>query len=136
MSVLAHASVQKNICARIGAALYVIWGVLHLLASWGIHALAATIPSGLAYARMEQAAWNLAVFAVLAIVLALALNWRNDRIGYWINLIVVGVVDLGFVVLIVMPGYVPASLTSLAGPILFVIAATFSTIGLRSARPN
>jgi hypothetical protein len=82
--------------------------------------------------EQEWPAWNLAVIALLAIVLAVTLNWRNDRIGYWINVIMVGVVDLGFLILIVMPGYIPASLAALAGPIVYVFAAIFSTIGLRT----
>ena len=61
---------------------------------------------------------------------AILLNWRNDRIGYWLNLIVVGAVDLGYVVLVVVPGYVPASLIPFAGPIIYVIGAMFSTAGL------
>jgi hypothetical protein len=85
--------------------------------------------------RLEQAAWNLAVFALLAMVLGVTLNWRNDKLGYWINLIVVAVVDLGFVILVIVPGYVSASAASLAGPIIYVIAAIFSTVGLRLSRP-
>jgi hypothetical protein len=133
MSVLAHERAARNVAAQIGAVLYVVWGVLHLFASWGIHVLAATLPPGLAHGRLEQAAWNLATFAVLAIALSVALNWHNSRIGYWINLIVVGVVDLGYVVFVVAPGYIPASLASLAGPIIFVAAAIFSTIAVRSS---
>jgi hypothetical protein len=120
---------KGNIAAKIGAALYVVWGVLHLFAAWGIHVLAASLPPGIAYARMEQASWNLAVFALLAIALGVGLNWRNDRAGYWINLIVVAAVDLGFVLLIVVSGYVPVSLGALAGPVVYIVAAIFSTIG-------
>jgi len=78
---------------------------------------------------MEQASWNLAVFALFAIALGVSLNWRNDKAGYWINLVVVAVVDLGFVLLIVVPGYVPVSVGSFAGPIVYVVAAIFSTVG-------
>jgi uncharacterized membrane protein YhiD involved in acid resistance len=78
---------------------------------------------------MEQASWNLAVFALLAMALGVSLNWRNDKAGYWINLVVVAVVDLGFVLLIVIPGYVQVSVGALAGPIVYIVAAIFSTIG-------
>jgi hypothetical protein len=135
MSAFVESRLESKVAAKIGGVLYVVWGVLHLIAAWGIHVLAASVPSGLTYGRLEQAAWNLAVFALLAMVLGVALNWKNDKIGYWINLIVVGVVDLGFVIFVIVPGYVSASAASLAGPIVYLTAAIFSTMGLRLSRP-
>lgn len=134
MSTLAESRLDGNIAAKIGGVLYVIWGAQHLVAAWGIHVLAASLPKGMAYGRMEQAAWNLALFALLAVALGISLNWRNDRLGYWINLIMVAAVDVGFIILIVAPGYVPASVASLAGPIVYVAAAIFSTAGRMSSR--
>ena len=116
--------------ARIGAALYVGWGVLHLIAARGIYELASSIPDGPAHARLEQSGLDLGLFAVQAMAVAVLLNWRNDRIGYWLNIIVVGAVDLGYVVLVIVPGYVPASLIAFAGPAIYVIGAMFSTAGL------
>jgi len=116
--------------ARVGAALYVGWGVLHLIAARGIYELASSIPDGLAHARLKQGGLDLGLFAVQAMAVAVVLNWRNDRIGYWLNIIVVGAVDLGYVVLVIVPGYVPASLIPFAGPIIYVIGAMFSTAGL------
>ena len=131
MSTLAELRSDGNIAAKIGGALYVAWGALHLVAAWGIHVLAVSLPPGISYGRMEQASWNLAVFALFAMAVGISLNWRNDKAGYWINLVVVAVVDLGFVLLIVVPGYVPVSVGSLAGPIVYVAAAIFSTLGRR-----
>ena len=116
--------------ARIGAALYVGWGVLHLIAACGIYELASSIPDGSAHARLEQGGLDLGLFAVQAMAVAVLLNWRNDRIGYWLNIIVIAAVDLGYVVLVILPGYVPASLIAFAGPIIYVIGAIFSTAGL------
>ena len=129
MSTLAESHSEGNIAAKIGGALYVAWGALHLVAAWGIRVLAVSLPPGISYGRMEQASWNLAVFALLAMALGVSLNWRNDKAGYWINLVVVAVVDLGFVLLIVIPGYVQVSVGALAGPIVYIVAAIFSTIG-------
>jgi hypothetical protein len=120
----------RLLLARIGAALYVGWGVLHLIAARGIYELASSIPGGPAHARLEQGGLDLGLFAVQAMAVAVLLNWRNDRIGYWLNIIVVGAVDLGYVVLVIVPGYVPASLVAFAGPIIYVIGAMFSTAGL------
>jgi hypothetical protein len=55
---------------------------------------------------------------------------RNNRIGYWLNIVIVDVVDPGYVLLVIVPGYAPASPAALAGPITYLIAATFSTAGL------
>lgn len=116
--------------ARIGAALYVGWGVLHLIAARGVYEMASSIPDGSAHARLEQGGLNLGLFAVQAMAVAVLLNWRNDRIGYWLNIIVIAAVDLGYVVLVIVPGYVPESLIAFAGPIIYVIGAMFSTAGL------
>jgi hypothetical protein len=35
------------------------------------------------------------------------LNWRNDARGWWINLAVVSIVDLGFVFFVLVPGHGP-----------------------------
>jgi hypothetical protein len=73
---------------------------------------------------------DLGLFAVQAMAVAVLLNWRNDRIGYWLNINVVGAGDLGYVALVIVPGYVPASLIAFAGPVIYVIGAMFSTAGL------
>jgi hypothetical protein len=40
-----------------------------------------------------------------AIVLALTLNWRNDRLGFWVNGVMVGIADIPFILFVLMPGY-------------------------------
>jgi hypothetical protein len=77
------------------------------------------------------------------------LNWRGSRVGYWSSL---NLTDIGFVAAIVLPGYITvgnahpderipnannavtnAVLEHLAagapGPILWLLAAVFTTIG-------
>ena len=120
--------------ARIGAFLYVIWGALHLLAAFGIYKLALTLPDGLARGRLVQGAFDLGVFALQAIAVAVILNWRNNHTGYWFNAVVVGIVDLAFIVLLIVPGYVAASLAAFAGPAIYVIATIFSTVGVLRKR--
>ena len=119
----------SNHLARIGAILFVVWGLLHLVAAHGIYQLASTFRSDLPNGRLVQAAWNLAVFSLQAMVIAVLLNWRNNTIGYWCNVIVVGIVDAGFVLLLIVPGYVAPSAAAFAGPVIYVVAATFSTLG-------
>lgn len=123
---------EINTAARIGASLYVIWGLLHLLAAIGIYHLALTLPDGLACGRLAQGAVDLGVFALQAMAIAVMLNWRNNQIGYWLNAVVVGVVDLAFIILLIVPGHVPASLATFAGPVIYAIATIFSTVGILS----
>ena len=79
-------------------------------------------------ARLVQNAWHLLFFAIACIVIAIAYNWNNSRMGYWLNLIMLSVVDVGFIVLVLVPGYLP--LPAYIGPVFWVLAAVFTTIGL------
>lgn len=115
---------------RIGAVLYFIWGLLHLNAARMVFALGETLGPGIVQGRLYQSAWNLAVFAAISIVVAIWLNWRNSRLGYWINLTAVSATDLGFIAFLLVPGYVPWVPGGL-GPLLWVAGVFFATIGLR-----
>jgi hypothetical protein len=140
---------------RIGAVCYVLWGILHigvgaavlyqLSAKGGTDALGvigSAVPAedlprnlgGVASGVLAQHAWNLAVFGFIAVIVGAGLNWRNSRIGYWLNLGVVGGDDLGFIFAFVIPGYIRL-VDGLLGPALWVVAVIFSTIGfLRNPR--
>jgi hypothetical protein len=116
---------------RIGAILYVIWGVLHLNAARATYTLGSTLEPGLVQGRVYQDAWNLVFFAVFAIVVAVTFNWKNSRLGYWLNLIIVSATDIGFIVHVLAPGHVPL-IPGIAGPVFWVLATIFSTIGIYS----
>jgi len=120
------------IFARIGAVLYVLWGVLHIVAAYKVYTLGQTFELGMVQGRIYQGAWNLLFFALFGIVVAVLYNWRNSKIGYWLNLIVVGVVDIGFIITILLPGYLPLFPGSL-GPIIWLLALAFSTVGILKA---
>ncbi len=125
-----------NIFARLGAIAYALWGFLHIQAARMAYTLGDTLDPGMVQARIYQDAFNLLFFALFAIVVAFWLNWKNDKMGYWINLIVISAADVGFIYYVLMPGYVPMIPGGL-GPLLWIIAVTFSTIGIRRSRhPN
>ena len=92
---------------RIGTVFYVIWGLLHLKAARDVYVLATALPAGLPQGRLLQSAWNLLAFALAAIIVAALLNWKNAKVGYWANLAIVSVTDVGFVFFVLVPGYVP-----------------------------
>ncbi len=140
---------------RIGAIFYVLWGIFHayigVFLLWkvthaGTPAALATIGNALPAAQIatvndplvngviEHYSWNLVWFGIYAIVLALFLNWKNSRTGYWFNLVVVSLTDVGFIAAIVLPGYISAA-AGWTGPILWILAAAFTTVGQRQPQP-
>lgn len=105
------------IFARIGAVLYVLWGLLHIVAAYKVFSLAQTLEQGMIQGRLFQDAWNLLFFALFGIVVAILYNWKNNKNGYLLNLIVVSAGDIGFILTVLLPGYLPL-FPGLLGPIL------------------
>jgi hypothetical protein len=136
---------------RIGAVFYVLWGIFHTyigvvlllkVTGGGTPAALATIGNALPPDRilqvndplingvLEHYSWNLVWFGLYAIVLAVFMNWKNSRVGYWFNLVVVSLTDIGFIGGIVIPGYITAA-AGWTGPTFWLLAAAFTTLGLR-----
>ena len=117
------------IFAKIGAVLYMLWGILHVFAAYKVVILALTLEQGMVQGRLYQDAWNLLFFALFGIVVGILYNWKNSKIGYYLNLIVVSTGDIGFIITILLPGYLPL-FPGLIGPLLWLLALTFSTIAI------
>jgi hypothetical protein len=126
-----HAAVRladTMLPARLGAISYAIWALLHLQAAWAVYKLGHGVNPSMIQARLFQDAWNLACFSVAGLGIALAFNWRNDRWGYWINLAVISVADLGFINFVLLPGYLPPW-PGLLGPIFWLLGLVLTTFG-------
>ena len=123
---------MSNLFAKLGSITYVLWGILHIEAARKVYVLGQTLDAGMVQGRIFQDAWSLLFFAVFGIVVAIFLNWKNSRLGYWLNLAVVSAGDIGYILFVLVPGYVPFMPGAL-GPILWVLAVLFSTIGIVSA---
>lgn len=131
---------------RLGAVFYALWGLLHVLAGYGMlvvgpdeklellttrplpdvglpGALAPVVDAGLAFH-----AYNLLWFGLVSLIVAVTLNWRNSRAGYWVNLVLVGFDDLGLIVFLILPGHLTFAEAGL-GPLLYLLALLFSTLG-------
>ena len=117
---------------RVGAVLYAIWGLLHLKAALQVYELGAGLERGLVQGRIYQDAWNLAYFALFSIVVAVMFNWKNSRLGYWLNLVTVSVTDVGFILAVLAPGHIPL-FPGVMGPAFWILATIFSTVGIRAA---
>jgi hypothetical protein len=118
-----------NYFAKNGAVTYILWGLLHIQAARLVYVLGQSIEPGIIQGRVYQDAWNLLFFALFGIVVAVTLNWKNSRVGYWLNLVVISVGDIGFIITIMVPGYIPLMPGGL-GPLLWVVALAFSTLGI------
>jgi len=123
---------MSNLFAKLGSITYVLWGILHIEAARKVYVLAQTLDPGMVQGRILQDAWNLLFFALFGIAIGIFLNWKNSRLGYWLNLTVVSAGDIGYIVFVLIPGYVPFMPGAL-GPILWVLAVLFSTVGIMSA---
>jgi hypothetical protein len=140
--------------ARTGAVFYALWGLLHVvgagvqlatLNSEGGTGLARLISSArpvaenadvpvAAAAFMGMGAFNLLWIGLLVTGIAVTLNWRNSRLGYWLNLGIVGATDLGLLVALLLPGTMAWSDGGI-GLTLFAFAVIASTMGrLREVR--
>ena len=127
-------NIKMNIFAKVGAAAYVMWGILHIQAARLVFLLGDSLEPGMVQGRIYQDAFNLLFFAIFGIAVAVWLNWRNSRLGYWLNLVVISAADIGFIVYVLLPGYVPLVPGGL-GPLLWVVAIIFSTLGILKSKP-
>lgn len=124
---------MKSYSHKLGAVMYFIWGLLHLKAAYSVYQLAASLDPGIVQGRVLQDAWNLLFFALVGMTIAVKFNWKNSLLGYWVNLITVSVTDIGFIVFVLMPGYLPI-FPGILGPLFWLLGFLFSTIGLMSSK--
>lgn len=113
---------------RIGAVCYVGWGLLHVYAAYMQYQFGSGLEADMAQGRVIQNSWHLLFFGVLAIIVGALRNWNNSRSGYWINVINLSVVDVGFILFVLLP-YLSIMSAAILGPAFWVLAVLFSTIG-------
>jgi len=118
--------------ARLGALCYVAWGLFHIKVAYDIYLLGSA-QIGITQGRLYQLAAYLLCIAVFAIVGVLVANWRNMRGGYWLNFCVIGWADGVWVLVVVIPGYVPL-LRGLLPPAVFLTGVVLTSIARRGAR--
>jgi len=109
-------------------------GCLHLVAANAVYALAEQ-STGMVRARLLQDAFYLLFFAIAGILMAVILNWRNDKQGYWMNGTLIAFADIPFVLFVLAPGLIPWW-PGLVGPLFWLIAFMFTTVARFSADPR
>jgi hypothetical protein len=143
---------MKTITPKIGALFYILWGLLHVaggasllqqVSAEGVRGALATLGSAIPDSELPNVsgaviaavlsffAFNWVWIGLLVLVVGVKLNWNNSRIGYWINLTVAGAADLGLIMFLLTPGYMALS-DGWPGPLLWLLAAVFSTLGYLS----
>ena len=122
---------MNKLFVKLGAISYVLWGILHVEAARRVYELGQTLDPGMIQARIFQDAWNLLFFAVFGIVVAVVYNWKNSRMGFWLNATVISAGDIGFILALLIPGYLPWVPAGL-GPLLWIIALALTYAGLKS----
>ena len=107
---------------QIAAVLWVIWGLVHLLAgvivltgdaSAGFQAIADAVPAERLEADydpavggiLNQHGWNLGWFGI-ATVIGAAFIWRGNLTAIWVTGMVGGLADIGYLLFVDLPGYV------------------------------
>jgi hypothetical protein len=110
----------------------VVWGLFHVKVARDIYLLGSG-QAGIAQGRLYQLAAYLLCIALFAIAVAVLANWRNTRRGFWLNLYVIGWADGVWVLVVVLPGYVPL-LRGLVPPAIFIAGAILTSIARRGAR--
>jgi len=121
--------------AKIGSVSYIIWGLLHIVAAIDEFSLGKTLDPGLVQGKINQGAWDLLFFALFGMVVAFKYNWKNDTLGYWLNLIVISAADIGFIIFALLPGHVDV-FPGILGPVFWISGVVFSTIGIRTEKTN
>jgi hypothetical protein len=124
---------HSSAVSKLGSICYVLWGFVHLQTSYNVYKVGESLPFSMAEARVYQDAWILFFFALSAIVIALWLNWRNDRVGYWINLSLISIVDIGFIVYVLIPKLVPLW-PGILGPVLWISGLVFTSIAYKGSK--
>ncbi|MCB0163724.1 MAG: hypothetical protein KDI79_05830 [Anaerolineae bacterium] len=146
---------MKSYTPQIGAIFYSLWALLHIvgaavllqqLAGEGATAFLATVGSAAPAAEMPVVsgrvinsvlayyAWHLLWVGLLVLVVAIWLNWRNSRAGYWLNLAVTGAIEVGLIVTLLRPGTMALTDGGL-GLALWLPAVIFSSIGVFNLPP-
>jgi hypothetical protein len=114
--------------SALGSVFYLIWAALHLQAGYGVIRLGDSVPASIIRGRLYQDAWTLLTAAGVVAIVSLITLTRNESPGYWLNLGIAGITDIGFIVFVLAPGYIPLW-PGLQGPLAWILGLTFSTIG-------
>ena len=131
---------QRNLL-KLASVLWIIWGLVHMLAGFivipsdasaGFAAIADAVPAETLQADYHEAVggilnqhgWNL-LWGGAATVIGAVFIWRGNTTAIWVTGMVGGLLDLGYLVFVDVPGYVhfvPGSLMTIVSSTAIVIS--------------
>ncbi len=131
--------------ARSSAILFGLWGLLHLAGGAAILAALTSGPAdgyslyqqsggdypALAGAILAYLAFIILVSGLAVTVLSVRMSWRNEDLGLFANLVIAGLLDLGLITFLVIPGFVSWPEAGI-GLVLLVAGAVTGVLGRRS----
>ncbi|MBU6373297.1 MAG: hypothetical protein KJS97_11285 [Alphaproteobacteria bacterium] len=147
----------KKSARAIGSATWVVWGALHIwVGAEGVHQYLTGGTRGLwnmvigghlapretfehttdpatAYAQGQlilNFCLDVGGYGVLALIIAWMIWKRESWWAYFIGLFVVGIADLSFLFALVTAGVIEASVPTIIGPILWLVACVVTPFGL------
>ncbi|WP_412562955.1 hypothetical protein [Thalassobius sp. MITS945101] len=115
-------SLIPQLLLKTASVLWVIWGLVHVLAgvmvlssdaTGGFQAIADSVPAEALQAEyhaavggvLNQHGWNLAWFGVVTILGGM-LIWHGNVTSIWVTALIGGMADLGYLLFVDLPGYV------------------------------
>lgn len=152
---------QLGAAAKLGAWLFVVWGILHIWVGYeGIHQYLTNGTHGLwnivvggskapraAFAHTTDAITDFAQgqlllnfcidvagYGVLGLVVAWLILNRASWAAYFIGLFVIGICDLTFLFSLVTSGVIELSAGTIGGPVIWFLAVIATPIGMPSLR--
>lgn len=126
---MSSGNLKAHVAARIGALCYAAWGMFHVRVAYDIYRLGQPL-TGIAQGRMDQLAAYMLTLSLFVIGVGVLLNWRNSRVGFWLNLCVAGWADGVWVLVVVLPGYVGLA-RGLIPPAIFIAGAVATAMAQR-----
>jgi|CXWL01.1.fsa_nt_gi hypothetical protein len=136
---------------KIGSAIYVIWGIIHIFGGGTLLADAVSDnPTkalfGFGSAMPESSispvsdpvtasvisfhSFDLVWMGILVTIIAITMNWKNSKTGFLINTAIIAFADLGLIIFMLIPGIVKVE-EGLIGPLLLPLGMIFLILGLR-----
>ena len=131
----------QSLALRAAAVLWVIWGLVHVLAAGMIipadpQAAVTAILDGVDPARLaadypaelsgilSQHGWNLGWFGIATIVGGIFI-WRGSTTAIWVTALIGGLADVGYFVFVDLPGYnlfLPGTLMTIVSAAAIVLS--------------
>jgi fatty acid desaturase len=125
----------SRIFTLVGSLFYLLWAALHVQAGNAVTKLAHATPHSMVQARLYQDAWTLYLAAGLIALISLAAIFFQWRPAYWLTLAIAFVTDVGFIIFVLVPHYMPLW-PGLQGPLAWAGGLLFTTIGLILTSPD